>query len=486
MLRGKATDQDSEGETEGITPKPELSPSSLHDTDVLSGVNFDFPSFFASSSTATLPWPDEIMPSFFNDSGEASSLESFSPKYSRAFHTYQAQPMDIQIPYASPISNGEQSKDMGLSACRTPTQTCSINAQMSRPPDKAMDLDLPTENVHTAASNPTMAPTRHMERDGAQVSASSGGGSTAKCALLKDLAEKEARINYDEKTVLVNGFQHQRMQELSAFAMDLYAQLAANDPQKHQPASSITATSFQDQLEDAVGSVLKSSNTFLTLLTSCSTSTTPSSPLFLPPPTLPTNHDNSTCSSSDSGVSPSSSVPNHDDPAADERAQHHLRPRHSTSSSDDPKSPPSIDMAMVLQLLTCYMHIIHLHSIMHARILDYMTTQHVDAIPPVFPGMQVGGVSLDQFGTFQVKLLLQISMHVLGEIELALGLPEEYSVGNKKRRNDDGRRGMLEASVSGGFVKCFMREEAWRGKRVECVRERLELLRRVLSGAADL
>lgn len=479
MLRGKATDQDSDGKTGGMIPNPALSPLSLHDTDGLSGVNFDFPSFFASSSTATLPWPDEIMPTFFNDAGEASSLESFSPKYSRAFHTYQTQPMDIQIPYASPISNDEQSKDVAFSACGTPTQTYSTNAQISRPPDEAMDLELPTENVHTAASNPTMALTRHMDRDGTQVSASSGGGSTASSALLKDLAEKEARINYDEKTVSVNGFQQRRMQELSEFAMELYAQLAANDPQKHQPASSMTVTSFQDQLEDAVGSVLKSSNTFLTLLTSFSTPTMPSSPLFPPPPTLPTNHDNSTCSSSDSGVSPSSSIPNHDDPAQ------HLRPKHSASRSDDPRSPPSIDMAIVLQLLTCYMHIIHLHSIMHARILDYMT-QHVDAIPPVFPGMQVGGVSLDQFGTFQVKLLLQISMHVLGEIELALGLPEEYSVGNKKRRSDDGRRGVLEASVSGGFVKCLMREEAWRGKRVECVRERLELLRRVLSGAGDL
>jgi len=122
---------------------------------------------------------------------------------------------------------------------------------------------------------------------------------------------------------------------------------------------------------------------------------------------------------------------------------------------------------------------------MHTHILDYILTfpscqrrQSNDPIPPVFPGMQIGGVSLDQFGTFQVKLLLQICLHILEDIELALGLPDEYRFGKRK----SGGRGVLEASVSAGFVQCLMREEAWKGKRVESVRERLGVLHRVLMG----
>ena len=90
---------------------------------------------------------------------------------------------------------------------------------------------------------------------------------------------------------------------------------------------------------------------------------------------------------------------------------------------------------------------------------------------------------MDRFGPFQVKLLLQISIHVLGDIELALGLPEEFMIGKRKRKREG--RGLLEASVSGGFVKRLMKEEAWRGKKVEFVRERLGNLKRVLKGAID-
>ena len=95
--------------------------------------------------------------------------------------------------------------------------------------------------------------------------------------------------------------------------------------------------------------------------------------------------------------------------------------------------------------------------------------------------MQVGRVSLDKFGTFQVKLPLQINTPVLGEIELALGLPKEYIV--ERRKSKRGGGGFLEAGVSGGFVKHFMREEAWRGKKPESVRERLVNMKRGLKRA---
>lgn len=507
-----AADQESEGDTEDLGLLHAMSPWSLNGTsNTFGGVGFDFPAF-SGSSTATLPWPDETLPSFYNDAGEFPGFESFGAKWSRAFNTYEAQPMDIQIPTASPMSNDDRSRNMSVNASGAPAQTYLANAQISGLSNEAMDLDLPRENVYVSRFSPTNTQKPRLglvEEDGdrqrAQQYASLDMSSTAKSALFENFAEKQAGVDFNEETLSVNENRQRRMQELSELAMDLYTQLAANDPQKHQPTFAATATGFQDQL---VGSVLKSSNTFLTLLTSLFATTTPSSP----DRSVFTNQNSTSCNSSDSdsdsdsGASSLASVLHPDDPAMEDesvqRQQQHLRRDLPIGNPADLSSKPTppIDMATILQLLTCYMHIIHLHSIMHARLLDYMlaflpnsptntnintntnSTQPVDgSVPPVFPGMQVGGVSLDRFGTFQVNLLLQISMHLLGEIELALGMPKEYSVGKRKGSG----RGVLEASVSGGFVKCLMQEEAWRGKRVECVRERLAYLRRVLKGAVE-
>ncbi|KAK3167720.1 hypothetical protein OEA41_010848 [Lepraria neglecta] len=453
FLRENTAEEESGEETEDTIPAHTMSPSSLFDTsNILGGADVDFPAI-VGSSTATLPWPDETLLPFYNDNvGEASGLEPFGPKYSWAFQHYHAGPMDMQMLTASPISNDGQTRDVGVNAYATAAPTRSTNVQRSRPSDEAMEIDLPS-----ALNQPIKVPyarksrARDRDKDRARAPTSFSVSSTAKPSLLKDSAESEAGSTVNEETSSVKEGQYRRMQELSELAMDLYAQLAANDPENHPPASAAPATAFQDQL---VGSVLKSSNTFLTLLTSFSTPVN-ASPAYqpAPPPFSSTNPDASTCSSSFSGVSP----------------------------------PAPNDMTTVLQLLTCYIRIARLHSIMYTSMLEYTlafpgaASPHLATIPPVFPGLQIGGVSLDAFGTLQVVLLLQIAVHVLGEIEVALGLPEEYRVGRRK----GGGRGVLEVSVSSGFVKCLMREEVWRGKRVECIREQLSQLKRVLKGAID-
>ena len=479
-------DQVSEGQTEDTTSIHALSPLSLHDiSNIFDEVNLDFPAFSASSS-ATIPWPEKRLPPFSNnDAGGAPALEPLGSKYSWALHHYQAQPIDVQIPTALPISNDEQSRDVGVNAHGIPAQTCSPNVQISGASDDVMDLDLPSTS---APLNPTKAlkarpgRARDSDRERAGVSKCFGMSSTANSALFKDLAGSKIGIKSDENLLSVSEIQHRRIRKLSELAMELYAQLAANDPENLQPTPGAIATTFQDQL---VGSVLKSSNTFLTLLTSFSAPATSSSP-FSPSPTPSISHNNSTCSSSDSGPSPSASALDYDDPAMNKPVQHsHCKLL--SGSSDDPKPPPPTDITTVLQLFTCYIRIIDLHSIMYARILDYIlafpqhNTQQVDSVPPIFPDMQVGGVSLNKFGTFQIELLLQIGVHLLGEIESALGLSEEYRIGKRKC----GETGVLGASVSEGFVECLMREGGWKAKRVECVREQLDSLGRVLKGTID-
>lgn len=258
--------------------------------------------------------------------------------------------MGIQIPTASINGNDEQSRDVSTNACEMHAQICSSDGQISEASDEAMDLDLPGTSAHTAPFGPPKAlndppgQARERKRESAQISESIGMNSAANFAFCKDLAEKDAKI---EKVHLVNEIQHRRMQELSDLAMELYAQLAVNEFENHQPMPGATATKFQDQL---IGSVLKSANTFLRLLISFS---------------APAE------SYSNSGASPSASALDYDDPAVDGPVQHpyHKLP---AGSSDDSKPLSPIDMTTVLQLFTCYIRIIHLYSIMYARILDYM------------------------------------------------------------------------------------------------------------------
>ena len=482
-----AADLESEREPEDTAPIYAQSPLSLHDSsNVLSEVDLDFPAC-TTSSTATLPWPDEIMTPFsYPDAEEASGFEPFGSKYGWAFHNNQAQPMDIQVPNTSPNSEGEKHRDMSVNTIGTSAQFCSKDAQIAGLTDEAMDVDLLTTGAHTAF-HPTNAVDARPCRDGdehrewAHLSESSGLNAPANPVLFNDMVKAEAEIKLGKESLSVDGIQHRLMQELSKLAMDLYAQLATNDPENHQLTSGGTATAFQDHL---IGSVLKSSDTFLTLLGSFSTPTRRSSSFSSFHFASSTSYKPTIYDSSDSGTSTPSLASNMNDHGNNELVQHSCSKRPAGSSAEL-GPPPPIDMATVLQLLTCYIRIVHLHSIMHARMLDYMSTflqhntQRVELIPPVFPNMQVGGVSLNRFGTFQIKLLMQISVHVLGEIESALGLPKEFRVGKSK----GGKTGVLGENVSGEFVKCLMNERSWRGKKVECVKEQLRSLRRVLKKA---
>ena len=475
--------QESERETEDTLPIYAQSPLSLNDSsNVLGEIDLDF-SACSTSSTATLPWPDEIVTPFsYQDADEVSGFEPLGSKYGWTLPHNRAHPMDIQVLNTSPDSIGEHHKDLSIDTYGIHAQFCSKDAQMVGLSDETMNIELLNTSAHTASLSPTDAvnarpcPGRDEHREWAQLFDSSGMIAPLNPPPFNDATKTETGIKPSKESLSVDEIQHRLMQELSELAMDLYAQLATNDPEYHQPTSGGTATALQDHL---IGSVLKSSDTFLTLLSSFSTPATHSSSF-----TTATSYKNPIYDSSDSDTSTLSLASDIDDRGIDELVQHSYSKR-PAGNSDDLESPPPIDMATVLQLLTCYIRIVHLHSIMHARMLENIsaflqhTAQQVDFVPPVFPNMQVGGVSLNRFGTFQIKLLLQISVHVLGEIESALGLPKEFRVGKSK----GGRTGVLGESVSGEFVKCLMNERSWRGKKVESVKEQLRNLRRVVKRA---
>ena len=408
-------------------------------------------------------WSHETLPPLCRNGVEATAtLNPFGPGYGWPFENHS----DIQIP--KPASGERNKQFLDRSGNPFEAQANSTYSFTFDPPSEAIDFDYAASTSHPARSQPMKTSNaKHREIGDSEKGKRQLYGEASSIAIpapSQGFPERHA-VNDNEESVM----EHRRMQELSNLAMDLYRQLTVRDAETQPSNAGATATMFQHQL---VGSVLKSSNSFVALLSSFSESNAPSSPATTPS----ASRENS--ASSHSEREGSSSLASCWDQQDSSMSKDELAP---SCSSD---SRPA-DLTTVLQLLACYMRLVHLHSIMHSHILEYVLNflprridQPNDPIPPVFPGMQVDGISLDPFGPFQVMLVLRISLRVLGDVEVMLGLPEGCRIGERK----SGVKGILGASVSARFVKAVMREEAWREKKLQRVRDRLENLWRVLEG----
>ncbi|KAL8734601.1 MAG: hypothetical protein Q9181_003153 [Wetmoreana brouardii] len=220
------------------------------------------------------------------------------------------------------------------------------------------------------------------------------------------------------------------------------------------------------------------------------------------------------------------------------------------------------DVTEVFALLTCYIRLLQLHSLLYARITEFLisfsqepsssstsnqagvsaaqgypsghssapnlsslgatssasrdgimdgtsSSQNSRGTPaPLFPGLCLNGVCLDNFANFQIKFLLQITAHTLGEIECVLGLPEGYRVSRRDStfganaaangiagEGCQGRRGILDTGcVSKGFIEMTM-ESTGRGAgtgtgsgvgdKLMCIRDHLVKLRKLLKGTIN-
>lgn len=103
--------------------------------------------------------------------------------------------------------------------------------------------------------------------------------------------------------------------------------------------------------------------------------------------------------------------------------------------------------ATVLQILTAYLRLTELHLALYlhiqstlspntplARVTDSSPISMLSpplsdsTTPTIFPTLHIGGVSLASYSNFQLKFILQICVHHLGEIETILGLPAAFCV----------------------------------------------------------
>lgn len=111
-------------------------------------------------------------------------------------------------------------------------------------------------------------------------------------------------------------------------------------------------------------------------------------------------------------------------------------------------APAKTDTPTMLLILTCYLHLTRMYSTLlsniHNSLLSFRST--ATPLPAPLPSLRIGSFSLHPYPNLQVTILLEVSVHLLGQFEEALGLPYECRV--RSRPEGGGRDG----SVSSGCI----------------------------------
>ena len=442
LLLGRAmTVEEREGEVGPTNSVDELLARPLNDTSMQDSDR---------EPLVDLPWADESTTAFYNGANRPI-FESFGHGYNWSLQT------------ALSPSQLTQVGTLGNNAI--PAHFKASNSQMSESPPLAFDQR--ALDMHIGA------PSSEMEEEG-----SMDFSAMSFTPKPKDLAESASGISSggpsSESAISGDDTQHRRMLELSELGMSLYSQLIANE-EYHQAQASTGSLGLK---ENFVGSILKSSATFLNILTS-----------FYPTGSIKHSASKTPVFDPNEGEDETSIFGDFSD-LANATGQTYNYKRTVSSTNEEDTRPAAADMTTVFQLLTCFIRIIRLHSIFYTQVHNYLTAlpnKREESLPPIFPGMQVGGVPLDEFRNFQVKLLLQISTHVLGEIEMLLGLPDGYRISKKNPQS----QGILETSVSVQFIEMTMRENGRCGlgiewDRIKSIRDNLGNLRVLLKGTINI
>ena len=182
----------------------------------------------------------------------------------------------------------------------------------------------------------------------------------------------------------------------------------------------------------------------------------------------------------------------------------------SSTTSGSSSHPLILDTATMLQLLIVYIRLTQLHGMFYDTIKKYLSHAAPTTSPggpphsieaseilsssssatilPPFPSLAIGGISLQPYGHFQIKLVLQICVHQLGIIEAALGLPAAFRISRSDwctenaRMSDQGVLGWSHGETA-PLIQAVMIEA---GNPVQKNRETLALLRDELRGSIDI
>jgi len=121
------------------------------------------------------------------------------------------------------------------------------------------------------------------------------------------------------------------------------------------------------------------------------------------------------------------------------------------NSTDPSRGIIRCNVPMTLSILTCYICLLRIYRTIFSNIYTSVAIQeHILELPPLFPGLKLGGFSPPL--NLQVQILVQLGTNFMSKIEKALGVPDE-----------DGRTksgSILDQTGSAGLLQTMMNEEA--------------------------
>ncbi|KAI0817247.1 hypothetical protein GGR55DRAFT_673085 [Xylaria sp. FL0064] len=158
--------------------------------------------------------------------------------------------------------------------------------------------------------------------------------------------------------------------------------------------------------------------------------------------------------------------------------------------SPPPSGPPPVDMPMTLIILTCYTMLLQTYETIFSRIHECLFSQHEQVprqlIPPVLPGLHIGGFYLNKHQDLQMDILISLSYKMLERIEEALGI----NVVSEPRNPTSNyappqKRGLLESSGASAILDVMFRQKGlghsqnYRGERIAMVKQTMESIRQM-------
>lgn len=113
------------------------------------------------------------------------------------------------------------------------------------------------------------------------------------------------------------------------------------------------------------------------------------------------------------------------------------------------------DIPSTLAILTCYVCLVRIYGTVLTQIHQMLLIRPLSLaeLPAILPGLQLGGFQLDGQQHLQIGVLVEISMHMLDQIETVLGLPNEGGVSGSGN-------GLLEDSVSLTLLNIVINQDA--------------------------
>lgn len=145
-----------------------------------------------------------------------------------------------------------------------------------------------------------------------------------------------------------------------------------------------------------------------------------------------------------------------------------------------------VDMPMTLIILTCYTMLLQTYETIFSRIHESLFSHEKLSrrfIPPILPGLHIGGFYLNKHQDLQMDILISLSYKMLERIEEALGINVISEPQNPTSNYMSQKRGLLETSYASAILDVMFKQKGlghsqnYRGERIAMVKQTMESIR---------